>query len=746
MLPARYRFFGHRGTIVRCVPNLSRRETEVAQLVAEQLSNREIAERLFVSERTAEFHLEQIRNKLGFHNRQQIAAWVAAQGGREPPPNRLPPRLTSFVGRAADLKGVTDLLEKTRIVTITGTGGTGKTRLAIELAARAVSSYPDGAWFVDLQAVEDPRLLAAEVAAALFVTNVEQELAVKRRLIVLDNCEQLAEPCRDLIERVLLACSELRVLATSREPLHVPSEGVWSLGPLPPEEAVALFLDRAGLATPELSLADIDPAPVRAICQDLDGIPLAIELAASRARVMSLADIRARLSRRFRLLVDTGARSGRHRSLAATVAWSYDLLTEEERDVFRKLAIFAGGFLLDSAESVIGPEVASVLDRLVERSMVVAERVPDRQTRYRLLVNLREYARERLSESGDTASLRSVHAHRFRALADTASTQLEGPRQATWMRRIADELDEYRSAFVWALDTEPKSAVAIAAGLGWFWGMSGRISEGRRVLAAALEQVPDRSRERARVLIPLGWLTRLLGEFEVGTSFHSESVQILRELGDPIELAQALVWDAEAAANRGDWSMARRGWEEAIERLTPLGVSQPLAYANLEMSNVLLRERNAERAREDATRSLAMFTELGNARGVALSHLMLSQAAWLDHEFEGARRELLQCLNGLSAVTARADLIVPLKAAAALALDEGEARSGVALAAAAEALVQGMRVRTGGFMDWLEASLEPRLAKASSELGEAAYQDAWTLGLDLGADGAVDLVVSSFQH
>lgn len=731
----RYRFgTGFWGYVSR-VPKLSRRETQVAQLVAERLTNREIAERLFLSERTAEYHVEQIRNKLGFHSRAEIADWVAQHAPAEPPPNRLPPQLTSFVGRSADLRAVSDLLSRARLVTITGAGGTGKTRLAVEAAARALPGHPDGAWFVDLQALQDPQLLEAEVAAALAVADLDGELAVSRRLIVLDNCEQLAAACRELVTRLLTSCPALRLLATSREPLHVAGEAVWPLRPLPPDEAATLFLERAALAAPDVQVAAADPALVRGICEDLDGIPLAIELAAARAGVMSLVDIRERLKSRFRVLIDS-ARGARQRSLAAAVAWSYELLSEPERDLFRKLGIFAGGFRLDSAEAVLGGDIADVLDRLVEQSMVVAERNPDRPTRYRLLVTMREFARERLLETNGLDVLEAAHTRRFVDLARLAGGQLQGPEQAYWMKRIEDELDEYRTAIERTLDNDPEIALAIAVGLDWFWGMRGRMDEGRRLLGLGLARCPTRSFERAQALIGAGWLARMQDDQEAGRRLHAESVEILRELDDPIELGTALVWDAEAAFTRGDAATARAGWEEAIDLLAPLGTSMPLAYAHLELSIFGLQDRRADWVRDYAQRSLAMMVELGNTRAVALSQVMLALAATFEGRFPEARAQLQEAGARLAGIGALADIAYALTAGVVLDVAEGAVEEATVLAGA----TQAVRQATGWKDLQFKPVWDPALEQARRQLGDAAYEAAWQRGLELDQEEALELL------
>ena len=726
------------------MPPLSRRETEVARLVGEGLTNRQIAERLFVSERTAEYHVEQIRNKLGYHTRAEIARWVVAQTPAEPGLGRLPLQLTTFIGRARELAAIDSLLGQTRLVTITGAAGTGKTRLALEVASRVSRDYEHGAWFVDLQSLEDGDLLVPEVAAALEVAELDRDLATSRRLVVLDNCEQIAAACQELVRRILSTSPGLKVLATSREPLHVLGEGVWALQPLSSAEAVGLFLDRARLAAPEVPLGTADPELIRSICGDLDDIPLAIELAASRARVMSLADIRERLRSRFRLLVSSETANPRQQTLEAAVAWSYNLLTTHEQLLFRRLGIFAGGFFLDSVQAVVADPVIpaerlpALIDSLVDRSLAVAERTPDRPTRYRLLVTMRDYARERLTETDSLESLRAAHMRHYRTLAERAGAELQGPKQAEWLGRIEEELDEFRSAFNWSLEHDPESALVIAAELNWFWGMRGRVAEGRRALAAALPRMPARTLMRGRALIGAGWLARLQNDLETGAALHAESVEVLREFDDPVQLGLALVWNAEAASSLNDWRTARQGWTEAVDLLKPLGASEPLAYAMLELAMADLIDRAPSPARDHARKAMSMMAELENARGQALGRMTLSYASYLDGNLEEAWAEITECLTGLRRIGAVGDMNMPLPIASIVAVAMGRPEVGVCLGAAFEGLARSMGFRSQASAFY--ADMQGALAEARTLLGDAAYASAWERGLAMDADDAMDLV------
>jgi predicted ATPase/DNA-binding CsgD family transcriptional regulator len=727
------------------MPQLSRRETEVSQLVAEGLTNRQIAERLFLSERTAEYHVEQIRNKLGFHTRSEIATWLVGQRPAVPPPSNLPAPLTTFIGRAREIAAVRSLLGQTRLVTITGAPGTGKTRLSLEVAARLRRDFRDGIWFVNLQGLTDRHLVASEVAATLGVSDLTRDLASEQLLVLLDNCEHVVSGCAHLAQEVLSACPEVRLIATSRQPLHVPGEGVWQLEPLPGPDAGELFLDRARLAAPEVDLTAVDPTVLESICGDLDGIPLAIELAAARTRVMSLADIRERLKQRFSFLTGAnGIVDERQRTLESAVAWSYDLLSDREQLLFRRLGVFAGAFFLESASAVVADselpagELPELIDRLVDRSIVIAERAPDRKTRYRLLVTLRDYGRDRLRDEGALERLRDLHGRHYRHLAEEAGAELQGPRQVTWLKRLENELDEIRAAIEWGLIADHEAALVIASELHWFWGLRGRVDEGRRALAAALPLAPQRTLMRGRALIAAGWLARLQGEFVAGAAFHAQSVDILREFDDPVQLGKALVWNAEAAASTGDWSTARAGWQEAIELVEPGGPSEPLAYALLELALADVNDRLLGSAHQRAAKAMAVHSKLGNPRGVALCQLVTAYVEHLEGNSAAAWTALSVCIGTLRDAEAIADLSWPVALAAAMIVSAGGPMAkAVTLGGAATALdIASGRNLGSANLPWM-ANLPAALDTARDQLGAEAYEAAWQEGLRMTADEAV---------
>jgi predicted ATPase/DNA-binding SARP family transcriptional activator/tetratricopeptide (TPR) repeat protein len=427
--------------------------------------------------------------------------------------HNLPARLTSFVGRDRDLDEVRDLLRTNRLVTLTGPGGAGKTSLAIEAAARVTDRYGDGVWLIRLAGVTDPAHVAQAFADTVGVPDgsgtVEDRLArflcERACLLLVDNCEHLIEAVAVLVERLMLACDPLRVLATSREPLAVPGEVQLSIPPLdiPPAdaepaemaayEAVQLFLDRARAALPAFRLAPATARPVAEVCRRLDGIPLAIELAAARVKTLTVGELAVRLDDRFQLLT-AGPRTSeaRQRTLRATVEWSHQLLTEPERILLRRLAVFRGGWSAEAAERVcagggIDPgEVVGLLAGLVDRSLVVADH--REAVRFRMLETLRHYAAERLAQAGEDESMARAHATFFTQVAERGEPKLRGPDQGRWLQWLATERDNLRVALGWCRDhagSEPDLGLRLVAALGWFWYFASH-QDGRHEVSAML--------------------------------------------------------------------------------------------------------------------------------------------------------------------------------------------------------------------------------------------------------------------
>jgi predicted ATPase/class 3 adenylate cyclase len=556
-------------------------------------------------------------------------------------PNNLPPQLTAFVGRQQALADVAALLARTRLVTLTGTGGAGKTRLALQAAADLVERYPDGAWFVDLAPLADAGLLAQAVLAALGRREVPgrppldvllEDLRSRTALVVLDNCEHLIDACARLAEALLRACPSVRVLATSRELLGVAGEAAWRVPSLsaPAEgpgaadpaasEAVQLFVDRARLLQPGFTLGPANAAAVSEVCRRLDGIPLAIELAAARTRVLSPREIAERLDDRFRLLTG-GSRTAlrRQQTLQAAVDWSHDLLTEPERTLLRRLAVFAGGWTLAAAEAVGGaaplaPDaVLELLGALVDKSLVVADADAD-GTRYRSLETIRQYAAGRLVEAGEAAATRARHRDWYLALAERAAPALTGRDQVAWFRRLTVEHDNLRAALEWCR-ADPSGASAglrLVAALGWFWRVCGHGAEARGRLAEALARA-DRAPTVARATA-LTWAALLeatSANLARAEALGAEAVAAARVAGDPGLLAIALRHLGITAGLDGDAARAGALFGEALAAARAAGDDREAASALYSIASYATRGEDAAAAL--LAESVALARKAGDA-------------------------------------------------------------------------------------------------------------------------------------
>jgi predicted ATPase/class 3 adenylate cyclase/DNA-binding CsgD family transcriptional regulator len=545
---------------------------------------------------------------------------------------RLPVQLTSFVGRQAELAQVQQLLAENRVVTLTGAGGVGKTRLAIQVAAGIAGEFADGVWYVDLAPITDPELVAVTVARVLGLPDQPGRSTMdsllrfvrdRQMLVLLDNCEHLLDACAELVVALLSAAPGLTVLATSREAIGVAGEVSWRAPSLSlADEALELFTDRARHARPGFTLTDDNGAAVGEICARLDGVPLAIELAAARVRALSLAEILASLHDRFRLLTG-GARTAvrRQQTLRASVDWSHALLTEPERVLLRRLAVFLGGFDFDAAQTVAGGgdvqryQVLDQLTLLVDKSLVVAEDSRGR-TRYRLLETVRQYALEKLGESGEADAVRSRHRDYYTAMAAV----LDAPAGRDYERRLEQaetEIDNLRAAFGWSREnSDIELALALASSLQPLWLARGHLREGlawfdtaladdnaqhpevaAAVVARALTDramlgiwvgvgaadSPDQAQQAlviardldepallARALTTCGIITHWF-DAEAARGYLAEALGLARALGDPWRLSQILGFQVVAALTAGDLIAARAAAEEGRDLADAIG-------------------------------------------------------------------------------------------------------------------------------------------------------------------------------
>jgi predicted ATPase/DNA-binding SARP family transcriptional activator len=646
--------------------------------------------------------IETLRARIIAQRTSKPAAHVSPSGG-PPGKTNLPAPVTSFVGRDWELNEVTDLLSRSRMVTLTGPGGCGKTRLAVESAARLIERFADGVWMVELAGLADAALVPSVVASVL---GVEEQPGISltdtlcaawqasETVLLLDNCEHLIGACAVLAAVLLGGCPSLRILATSREPLRVEGEMTHHLPslaapdparPPPPDilkeyEAVALFLDRARARRPDFALTDANVFSVAQICARLDGLPLAIELAAGRLSVLPVEVIAERLDDRFRLLAG-GPRTAlpRQQTLRATVDWSYSLLEQAEQLLLRRLAVFAGGFTLEAVESVCSGnhqetgDVLDQLDGLVHKSLVAREE-KDGESRYRMLETIRQYAREKLNQSGEESTLLDRHASYFAVLGEQARGELVGPEQLAWLRRLQADLDNIRAALRWSQQSgQTELGLRLVAPIWRFWMVSGQSSEGRRWLTGLLgvESRHVATAVRAEALHAAGSLAYLQSDPAGATDLYVHALELRRALGDVKGMAETLNGLGVASMDLGDYRRAQSYLEESVALRTEVGDTFGTHAPLANLASIAKYHGEYAHATELYERALAIQRQFGHIHGILISLDNLAQlwgergeygrAAELNQEALSLARE-----RGLVAIVAKS-----LETRGARALEQG---------------------------------------------------------------------------
>jgi predicted ATPase/class 3 adenylate cyclase len=562
-------------------------------------------------------------------------------------PNNLPMQLTSFIGRGKEIGEIQAGLEAHRLVTLTGSGGTGKTRLSLQVAADLLEAFEHGVWFVELAPLADPELISQTILAAIGINELSDRspqellkdyLCEKVTLIVLDNCEHLIEASSKVVNTLLNAAPALKILASSREALGVPGELSYSVPSLtlpdpkhlPPVEtlsqyeAVRLFIDRAILVSAHFKV-DKDNAPfIAQICYRLDGIPLAIELAAARIKMMSAEQISARLDDRFRLLTG-GARTAlpRQQTLRALIDWSYGLLTETERVLFRRLSVFMGGWTLEAAEAVCNgdgvesDEIMDFLGQLVNKSLVgVIECADCSIMRYRMLETIRQYAREKLVEAGDSESIHQRHLAYFLKLAEQAGPELSRSNQVLWLNRLGDELDNLRLAAEWALSSDIKAGLRLMVASAPFWTARGNPFELTERLKELLDGYSTEDALRARALMLYAWQIAIQNDFPQAHKLIDQSLQLSRRISDRPDEAFSLMGLGVLTTTMGDQEHGIRIVEQSLAIYQELGDKLGQAEA---IGWLTLNHNDLERSKSLAVVSLQLYRELGHLHGIAIS-------------------------------------------------------------------------------------------------------------------------------
>jgi predicted ATPase/class 3 adenylate cyclase len=678
---------------------------------------------------------------LGEHRLKDLAAPVRLfqVGPEQFPPlktlhsTNLPVQPTPLIGRERELAEAGELLKEHRFLTLTGPGGTGKTRLALQLAAEAVEDYPDGVWWVPLQALRDPLLVLPTIAQVLGAQeDLPAYIASKRLLVLLDNVEQLID-CAPELAALLAACPNLKLLTTSRERLQLSGEHEYSVLPLEEADAVALFNERA-LAVQGDFVANGD---VASICRCLDYLPLAIELAAARVKVLSPHGLLERLDRRLPLLIG-GARDlpERQRTLRSTIAWSYELLAPDEQRAFAHLAVFAGGWTLDAADEVCEAPL-DILQSLLEKSLV--RRSDDR---FWMLETIREYALERLEQSGEADALRARHAEHFLALAESTCSKLGGRDEAKLLNRMEADHDNLRSAFAWSIANDRLGfAASLAAALWRFWHEHTHFTEGR----AALNEVLARRAEltagvKAEVLMGSALLSRDQGALEESEALYEELIHTCRLYGDETRLASALGGLGVLAVYRGEFDRAAELLEQSLERRRMHGDKRSIANALNDLGIVEVERDHLDRAGELFAECLAIQRRLGSTQGLAFvlhSSACLALRQGRTDESAASFREGLRYFVEIGDQMGAAHCIEGLGSVAAANEDVERAAK---LWGAGEAL----RAAIGAEIDPNEQTIRaPLAAAAHRRLGTDLFAGHWRAGAAMTLEEAVGDALAS---
>ncbi len=655
--------------------------------------------------------------------------------------DRLPTYLTSFVGRDGDIDGLKSLLARSRLVTLTGPGGSGKSRLATEVGRACSPFWPDGQWWVELAPVRDSSQMPAAVVASSELPGRGSALDVlaawlepRRTLLVLDNCEHLVAACAEFCQAILERCPRLTVMTTSREPLGVAGETRWPVSSLPPQHARELFEVRAQSVLPDFAVVPANLKTVDQICERLDRMPLAIELAAARIGIMPEPEILNQLKDRFRLLTG-GSRTAPERlqTMSAAIDWSYQLLTDDEARLFRRLSVFRGGFTLESAEAVCGEGLrASLLDlvsSLVQKSMVVAERGQATAARYRLLESQLVYAEDRLRASDDFDESHDRHYQYFGRRLDAEGTAWGGGTEK-W---IAADAANLWAALEWARGHADDLGLMFAAHLARV--PFGDLAQVRSVIEDLLRQSPSKGLARVLALSSASFLAYKEGDYEATIAFARECLALTRQLGNRDGAAQALHWMANGFEGRGELDRATEAFREALSLVEASSNYRLASHIRNGMADLAVEIGDYAAAQELLTQSLSYARKEPDLHrlGVSLESLAWAQRGLGEHRAsETSWKEALSTVRGITNHLLIVDCLEGLSCAAeALSND----RRAIRLAAAAKRFANEISYRVD---PWWRTQYDDSHGRARGRLGWAAGDEAWNEGWAMSWDESVE--------
>jgi predicted ATPase/DNA-binding CsgD family transcriptional regulator len=737
------------------LPKLTQREQDVLNLLAEGLSDSEIAESLVLTIGTVKWYNRQIYNKLGVPNRRHAIIQAQRLGvlstteslpqTQEDYKHNLPAQLTSFIGRSSELVKLRQLMQTTRLLTLSGPPGTGKTRLSLQLAADSLPRFQDGVFVVSLAPVRDPALVVKSIAQALAVTEsgktplldtLKQFLSSRHLLLILDNFEHVL-PAAFVVSELLGAAPRLSIVVTSREILHLYGEYEFSVPPLQlPDlkqfgllesikhrEAVELFVQRAQTVRAEFALNSDNAPAVAAICVHLDGLPLAIELAAARTRLYAPQTLLVHLGSRLQTLTD-GPRDfpTRQRTLRDTLAWSYDLLDEAEKILFVRLGVFVGGCSLDDAEAVcadgLNIPVAAGLEALRNKSLLQLHHTPDGEPRWIMLETMREYALEKLAEGGEMALICEQHSRYYQTRAEQAAREYRGASEVCWLDWLEAQHDNLRAALRWSLEADEtvQTSFRFIGNLAHFWEMKGHFSEGRAWLAEALALSGEgaRTNARANALLAIGTITYFQCDYSAAQALCKEALAIYRELGSERSAASALIKLGVVAIEIGDYEAASRFFQQGYGIMKALDDPTGIAWALTELGFGALRVGDYNRAQQCLEEGLSGYRANNERYGASLSLSGLGEVALRKGELEKATTLLEESLSIRRDIHQKWGVAASLGSLAWVAMLQGDDEHAIKILS--ESLDLRIEMNDAGGIAWC---LE-KLAEMAHRRGEAS--------------------------